>query len=40
MERLLPQEISHVLVIAGDLGHRNKQNNDMLHFHGEVNPRT
>ncbi|WP_054939915.1 metallophosphoesterase family protein [Paenibacillus ihuae] len=30
VESLLPQEMSHVLVIAGDLGHFNKQNDEML----------
>lgn len=30
-ERLLPQSVSEVLVIAGDLGHRNQQNVELLH---------
>lgn len=30
-ERLLPQTVSEVLVIAGDLGHRNQQNVELLH---------
>ncbi|MDF9842320.1 MULTISPECIES: metallophosphoesterase [unclassified Paenibacillus] len=29
-ERLLPQTVSEVLVIAGDLGHRNQQNVELL----------